>query len=179
MLRFTMKTPPCATPPPIFGARNQVRPHWVSFDIAENGKQMFVVLHREMLESSLVQMSGTTGAVMRMPTHAVRYRQPLKEITDFAIRLRPNDEMPVIGHDDEIQNPKRNPLTCLFHDSLEGLVITCLFEQRQSRHGSIETVKHHFRRANSLSSRHPGSLTCHGTEETSPDPFSSSTRCPH
>jgi site-specific DNA recombinase len=51
-----------------------------------------------VLESTLVDMSGTGGMIVGVPAHAVRVRQPAAEVAQLAVALRPKHEMPVVGH---------------------------------------------------------------------------------
>lgn len=58
---------------------------------------MLVRLHGKGLEPALVQMSGASGAVVRMPMHRVRHRQPAKERTDLIVLVRTHHEVPMFG----------------------------------------------------------------------------------
>src|SRR5208337_5229294 len=57
---------PQAAPTPDLRSRNTPCTHGIPLDVSQNGQQMFVALHREALESSLIKMSVTHGP-MRDP----------------------------------------------------------------------------------------------------------------
>ena len=65
-----------------------------SLDGSQNGPQMCVALHRESLESSLIQMSVTHGPMHDPPGHRMRVPQPTEESRDLAVGLRPDNKVP-------------------------------------------------------------------------------------
>ena len=95
---------------------------------------MLVGLDGKGFESALVEVTGSAGAVMRMPTHAVRDGKPLKELANFLVGLWPDHEVPMIGHHRKIENPQPNTLLGLFDDSFKRFVVTLFLEQRQASH---------------------------------------------
>ena len=95
---------------------------------------MLVVLDGKGLESALVKVTRSAGLMVRVPTHAVRDREPLKELADFLVGLGPDHEMPMIGHHGKIENSKCNPIVGLLEHPFKGVVVTLLLEQGQPSH---------------------------------------------
>ena len=61
-----------------------------------------------------------------MPSLGVCVRQPLHEFLHLVIGLRPEDEMPVIGHQAIRQNADWHALVCLCHDLFKCSVVFVL-----------------------------------------------------
>lgn len=68
---------------------------WIALDVAADGHQMRVVLDQERLVAALVEMALAAGAV---PGLGVALGQPAHEAAKIAIGMRPEHEMPVVGH---------------------------------------------------------------------------------
>ena len=101
---------------------------------------MIVFLDGERLEAALIQMAGADGAVVRVPTHGVRVRQPAKKVGQVAIALGPEDEVPVIGHEAVAENADRELGVGFIDNAQERLVVAVLLEERQPGDGSIQGV---------------------------------------
>ena len=90
---------PQAAPAPVLRPRDQPGPHSIPLDVPQDGQQMFVALHREALEPSLIQMTVPDGPVRDPPTHRMRVCQPTEEGRHLAVCVRPDGEVPVVGQD--------------------------------------------------------------------------------
>ena len=71
---------------------------------------MFVALHREALEPSLIRMTVPDGPVRDPPTHRMRVCQPTEEGRHQAVCVQPDGEVPVVGQDAVGQDVDRVPL---------------------------------------------------------------------
>ena len=71
---------------------------------------------------------------------SVGQRQPADEPRQFAVLARPDDQVPVAGHDAVGQQPCSCAINSLFQNPLEGLVVPVFLEDRHPRVGAIEHV---------------------------------------
>ena len=120
---------PQAAPAPVLRPRDQPSPHSIPLDVPQDDQQMFVALHREALEPSLIQMTVPDGPVRDPPTHRMRVCQPTEEGRHLAVCVRPDGEVPVVGQDAVGQDADRVPLVRLDHDPLERLEVGVLAEE--------------------------------------------------
>src|SRR5271157_3712643 len=104
---------PQAAPAPVLRPRDQPGPHSIPLDVPQDGQQMFVALHREALEPSLIQMTVPDSPVRDPPTHRMRVCQPTKEGRHLAVCVRPDGEVPVVRQDAVGQDADRVPLVRL------------------------------------------------------------------
>ncbi len=58
---------------------------------------MQVVLDGERFETALIQMTRPGGMTIRVMTLRVDEREPAQEEREFAILVRPDEQMPMIG----------------------------------------------------------------------------------
>jgi len=91
---------------------------------------------------------------MRVPALRVRQRQPAHEPRQLPVILRPNHQMPVIGHQTPIQYPHPRPLLRLPHDPLESRVIRIIFKHRHPPVGPVDDVIDISARIDSFGSSH-------------------------
>ena len=79
---------------------------------------MLVGFDGKRLESSLVDVSHTDGAVMDVPTKRVGDGQPAKEFGHLLMLtlLGPDDKVPVVAHQRVAEDSKRNTLESLGQD---------------------------------------------------------------
>src|SRR5271157_5061226 len=117
---------PQAAPTPVLRSRNTRCTHGIPLDVSQNGQQMFVALHREALESSLIKMSVTHGPMRDPPAHCMRVRQPTEESRDLAVCLRPDNKVPMVRQDTVGQDADRVSLVRLDHDPLKRLEVGVL-----------------------------------------------------
>ena len=90
--------PPEASPPPGFGVGHETGAQRVSLDVAQHRQEMSILLNRNRLVATLVDVTGPFGMMGPMPPLRVRQRQPVHESRQFVFH-RPEHEMPVIRHD--------------------------------------------------------------------------------
>src|SRR5271157_3331315 len=74
-------------------------------------------------------------------------RQPLHEGRQLAIALRPQKQVPVVGHHRVRTNPHRRLIKSILQNLLECLVVGRFLEQLHSRHAAIQDVKNHSTRS--------------------------------
>src|SRR3990167_5467588 len=101
---------------------------------------MRILLDQERFESSLVEMAMPHGVMMRMPSLGVRQREPAHEAREIPIVIRPQHQMPVIGHQAVGEDPHGHSLTRLRQHPLEGGIIAVFLEQRAPAIRAIEHV---------------------------------------
>ncbi len=101
---------------------------------------MFILLDRETFESALIQMAVPDGRVRVFPTLGVRQRQPLHERGQLAVLLRPEDQVPMIGHNAPVENADGHSAMRKEQHTFEREEIIVFFEQPQAAVGSIQDV---------------------------------------
>ena len=128
-VQTTPSTPACQTRPrPCFGLRHQVGTRWVAFDVAADAEEMFVLLNGEGLEAPLVERPGAAGVVVGVPAHGMRQGQPVQEVGQVAVVVRPEDEMEVVGHEAIGQQPHGPCILGLSEDAFKGGVVGVFVE---------------------------------------------------
>jgi hypothetical protein len=100
----------------------------ISLDVAQQGQQMLVTLHREALEPPLIDGPVTHGAMRNAPAYCVGVSKPPKKVGQLTVLLRPDNKVPVIGQDTISQDADWLPLVRLDQDALECLKVTLLSE---------------------------------------------------
>ena len=70
----------------------------------------------------------------------MRVRQPPEKVRQLAIMLRPDNEVPMIGHNTVRQDADGLPLVRLNHDALERLEIGVLAEHMHPPDRSVQDV---------------------------------------
>ena len=149
-----VEPPPETGPAPLLGALYQVGAQRIAFDVAGYGVKVVVAFDGEGFEATLVDMTCAGGMVMCVLAHAVRVRQPPAEVTHVVIPLRPKQEMPVIGHQHEGQDPYWVFGNRFGEHALERRVIGGLFKQRQACHGPVKDMVNETTRCMSRTSSH-------------------------
>ncbi len=135
-----MLPPPQAGPAPVLGPLHQIGAQGVAFDVAHNPVEMLIFLYRETFEAALIDMAASQRMVMSMPTHGMGLREPLREGREFPLPPRPNDEVPMIGHQAIGEQPGRMRLQRLAQHAFKGLVVAIFLKQRQARNGPVQHV---------------------------------------
>ena len=97
-MRRSRLAPPQAAPLPKFALLNQPGPQGVSHHVPRHRGKMSIVLHRKALICALIKMPAPVAVTMPMPAANVRRRQPMHERGQLAVLPRPQQHMPVIGH---------------------------------------------------------------------------------
>lgn len=99
---------------------------------------MFIGLHGKRLKSALIDRAGAGAVVMRMPALRMGDRDPAEHLGEFAILPRPEEEMPMIGHE-AIGCDANLGLNVGFSENfLEGGIVRRLFEQLESADTPIQ-----------------------------------------
>jgi hypothetical protein len=83
---------------PFFSLLTESSSQRISFNLTQDGHQMRVFFNRKSFETTLIEVPCTSGAMMGVPTHRMRMRQPAKEIDELMCRLWADDKRPVIRH---------------------------------------------------------------------------------
>jgi hypothetical protein len=78
--------------------------------------------------------------VVGVPPLGVGEGQPTQEPRQVAVASRPDDEVPVVGHEAVRQEADRVALAGLGEDPLEGFVVAVVLEERQAAVGPVEGV---------------------------------------
>ena len=82
-------------------------------------------------------MAVADGVAGNAPAHGVGVRQPAEEGGQFSLLARPDDEMPVIGHDAPGEDSDGMPLLRFGQHSFEGKKILILREELHPADGSV------------------------------------------
>lgn len=90
-------------PGPIHGVFDQPCAHWIAEHVAEDGKEMAVLLDRKTFEATLPHMS--MAPVMAMVTADVARHPPLHKRAEGRVGGRLHDQMKMIGHEAEAEDP--------------------------------------------------------------------------
>ena len=124
-----MQASPCAAPYPILSSMHKPRPHRVSFYIAAHGVKMLVALHGERLETSLVDVPFSFTVVGLLPATSMGGSQLVHERGQLIILFRPQNKVPVVGHQTIAKNPHGDDQQRFFHNPDECFVIGWFVEQ--------------------------------------------------
>jgi hypothetical protein len=129
--------PPCQTRPrPPFGPQHQMGTQGVAFDITANDEKVIVLLDRKALEAALVERTGAAAVVVGVPPHGMRQGQPVQEVGQLAVLLRPQDEVEVVGHEAIGQQARGCRVLSLAQDALKGGVVAVFVGNGGAAHGS-------------------------------------------
>ena len=106
----------------------------------------------------MVDMAGSGGMVVGVPAHAVRVGQPAAEGAELAVGFRPKNEMPMVGHQGEGEDPQGAFLEGFGQHAEKGGVVSGFFEQGQARDGAIEDMVNETARCVSSNAGHARSV---------------------
>ena len=144
---------------PIFCSLTQIRSQGISFNISQYRQQMFVFFNWKSLEPSLIKVSCSFGMMVSMPTHRVRVRQPSKKLSHLCVGGGPNNEMPMVRHQDVRKNGKGNAIMGQSQYTLKCFVVILLLKKWQPSNCSVDNVEASSSRTNSWTSWHARNLT--------------------
>ena len=85
-------------------------------------------------------MSAAGRVMVSVPALRVRQRQPTQKRGQFAIRLGPKEEMPVVRHETIAEQPNVGPVHRFDKNPLERLELALLLEQRPPGHAAIDRM---------------------------------------
>ena len=86
---------------PVLGLLHQVCPKSIAPDIATDGQKMRIILDREALERTLVEMPRPGGVVVGMVSSRVGCGDPAEQPSHGAVVAGPQNQVPVVGHEAE------------------------------------------------------------------------------
>ncbi len=125
---------------PVFRASHQLRSQGIALDITSDGQEMLIGLDRKRLEAALIDRPSPGGVMMGMPALRMGDGDPAEHLGEFAILSRPEEEMPVIGHQ-AIGGDADLGLGLGFGENLlERGVVSGLFKERQPSYATIQHV---------------------------------------
>jgi hypothetical protein len=102
---------------------------------------MLIGLHRKRFEAALIQMAAANVLVMGMLPLRKGQGQPMHDIGQFAILLRPKHEVPMVGHQAIGQQAHAgHVLLRLGHDIEERRVVHFFVKDREPTISSIEDM---------------------------------------
>ena len=136
-----MKPRPKTSPAPILCVLGQLRAFGVPFDIATDGVKVIVLLDGKRFVGSLVQVPKANAPAKESPATNVRGGEPLHEIAQLAVLARPENQMPMIGHQAPSKNSHRDFFLRLVHDSQKCEVVEIGFENRFAIVAPVEDMK--------------------------------------
>ncbi len=145
---------PRAAELPVLSPIAEIRPQRVALHVAEHCEQVLVLFNRKRFETPLVKMARSLGSIISVPAHRMGVRQPAEEVGELLVCFRADDEVPVIRHDTIGENRQGLSLERLLQNTLEGLIVFLLLEQRQSSHRAVKHVEANIIWANARSLWH-------------------------
>src|SRR5262249_6567008 len=110
-----------------------------ALDITTDREQVVAFLDGKRLEAALVNRSGSLSVMVGVPAPHMRDRQPLQISAERAIFLGPNDQVPMVRHDQEAEKAHVETLPGLPQDLLEGGVIGFV-KQGSASNCTVENV---------------------------------------
>jgi hypothetical protein len=115
---------------------------------------VFIIFNGKALEAGLVQMAFSRSVVMRVITLSVSSRYPAKQLTHPAVPRWPQDQVPMIGHQDVGVKLDRVLLQSLSKDAQERLVVLVFVKDRLPSITTIQGMVNPSGFINSLLPRH-------------------------
>src|ERR1700688_3289310 len=101
---------------------------------------MIVLLNGKRLESSLVDWARSAAMMMGVPAAYMGHAQPLHIGAEGAVKLRPNNQVPVVGHQGVAHQPHGGALPGFSQNLLKSGVIGCFSKQGSPAHSRVEDV---------------------------------------
>ena len=86
-----------------------------------------------------MDVAAPPGVPVGVPPLGVGQRQPAGEPGDFAVLVRPDDQVPVIGHDAVGQQPCLRAIDSLFQDKLKRLIVPVF---REDGYPGVRAIQH-------------------------------------
>ena len=135
--------PPESAPSPLLGTLHQFGAHGVGLDVAAEREEVLVLCHGKALVSPLVQVSCPPAVIVLVVPADVRHPDPPHQPPQRNVGPRPDDQMPVIGHQAVSQQSHRITLQPLDQHLLEGVEVALLLKQSQASVPPIEDLVNH------------------------------------
>jgi len=143
----------------LLGTLHQFGAHGVVLDVAAEREEVLVLCHGKALESPLVQVSCPPAVIVLVVPADVRHPDPPHQSPQRDVGPRPDDQMPVIGHQAVSQQSHWITLQPLDQHLLEGVVVALRVKQSQASVPPIEDMVDHPSFNGSSGSWHPDSFT--------------------
>ena len=120
-----------------------------------------VGLDGETLVGALIDVPDTCSAMGRVPSLYVGYGDPMHKGRHGIVVRRPEQQVPVVGHDAIAANPHAEPVDALGEDLFEGEEITFLLEYPQSPVGTVKGMVDNSTFGYAFSAHHENMLIHH------------------
>lgn len=91
---------------------------------------MFVRLNGEALEAALINVARPRSVVVGVVAHGVRGRDPAEKLAHLAIPVRPQHQVPMVGHELVAEQLDFVPFQPFGQNSLEGREVFLLVKYR-------------------------------------------------
>ena len=111
-----------------------------------NEKGVPIGLDAETFVAALIQVSGAGGVIVGVVALGVGVGHPLGELGDLVIGRRPQNEVPVVGHEAEGEDADGDILVGFVEDAFEGGVVLIFMEDSLAGDTTSDDVEDHFRR---------------------------------
>ncbi len=99
---------------------------------------MRIGLDRKRFEVALIHRAGSGGVMKGMPALRMRDGDPAEHLGELAVMTRPEQQMPVIGHQ-TISGDANLSLGMSFGEDLfKSGVVSGLFKKRQLSHATVQ-----------------------------------------
>ena len=125
---------------PELGAGDEVGIKRIALDVAAEGEEMIVALDGEGFEAALVEVAVADGVMGDAPAHGVSVGEPAEKIGELVVFFRPDDEVPVGGHEAEGEDADGVALVSEEEDAEEGVVVGGFSEHGHAVDGAVEDV---------------------------------------
>jgi hypothetical protein len=108
----------------------------------------------KLFEASLVEVAGAGSVVVGMIALGVGLGEAVHEVAELVLRSRPDDEVPVIGHEAIGEEAYRDAGVCFGEDAFEGVIVLVFMEQGPAADAAVEDVIEQASRRIAGSTRH-------------------------
>jgi hypothetical protein len=112
----------------------------VTLDVAAGDEEMPVILDRERLETTLVDVAGARGMALGVPPLRMGQGQPAHESGKLPVGLGLVDQGEVVGHQAVGEELDGMPSDSLVEDAKEGPVVVEAVEDREVGVSAVERV---------------------------------------
>ncbi len=139
--RFRPPRPaPQRTERPIFRTLDQIRTERISLDITANDQKVIVIGNGKALETGPVQMTFAGGMIVGVVTLGMRGRNPAQHPPHQPVLGRPENHVPVIGHQGKREQLHGIAFQAFGQHTEEGLIVLVFVEDGLSCIATIEGV---------------------------------------
>jgi hypothetical protein len=139
--------------------------HGNLFNVSQHVVQVTLGLDRDRVIAALIHGTGSMNVMRHVPALRMCKRQTVHEARHF-IGVRPQNEVPVIGHHAVGEHARRDLRQRLGEHIFERLEVLGIVENAHTSNGSIDDVKNKAVRAGQMPMRHES-----GNDPSNPDAF--------